>query len=44
MTTNIKLPWLKILGWAILIHVILIVLSILEVVVYSTIINTGHEQ
>ena len=44
MTTNIKLPWLKLLGWAILIHIILIVLSILEVVAYSTIINPGHEQ
>ena len=44
MTTNIKLPWFKILGWAVLIHIILIVLSILEVLVYSTVINTGHEK
>lgn len=44
MTTNIKLPWFRILGWAVLIHIILIVLSILEVVAYSTIINPGHEQ
>lgn len=35
MTT--KLPWLRMTGWALLIHVILIVISILEVFIYSLI-------
>lgn len=43
MTTNNKIPWLKIIGWALLIHVILIALSILEVVIFSTIIEPGQE-
>ncbi len=43
MTTNIKIPWLKIIGWALLLHIILIALSILEVVIFSTIIEPGQE-
>ena len=38
-----KLPWLKITGWAVLLHVILIVLSIIEVFIYS-LVNSGHEH
>ncbi len=43
MNSLSKLPWLKIIGWAILIHIILIVISILEVFIYSQI-NSGHEH
>jgi len=44
MTSNVETPWLKIVGWAMLIHVILIALSILEVAVYAMLINPGQEE
>ena len=44
MNNNIKIPWLKIIGWAILIHVILILLTILEVAIYSMLINPDQAQ
>ncbi|PCH66468.1 MAG: hypothetical protein COC01_07915 [Bacteroidetes bacterium] len=44
MTSNVETPWLKIIGWAVLIHVILIALSILEVAVYAMLIDPGHEE
>lgn len=43
MTTNNIIPWLKIIGWALLIHIILIALSILEVVIFSTLIEPAQE-
>ncbi len=39
-----KSLWFKIVGWAVFIHIILIALSILEVFIYSAIINPGQEQ
>jgi hypothetical protein len=36
--------WLKILGTAILLHIVLILLSILEVIIYSYLINPGHNK
>ncbi len=36
--------WLKIIGWAILIHIILITLSFIEVFIYSILINPGQDQ
>ena len=36
--------WLKLIGIVILLHVTLIVLSILEVVIYSYLINPGHNE
>lgn len=44
MNKNNNIPWLKIIGWAILIHIILISISVLEVLVYSMIINPNQEQ
>ncbi len=45
MKNNSKMPWLKIIVWgAIGIHLILIILSIIEVAVYSLIINPGKEE
>lgn len=43
MNTNNKIPWLKITGWALLIHIILIALSILEVVIFSALIEPGQQ-
>ena len=43
MSATTKLPWLKIIGWAILTHIILIAISFLEVFLYS-LINPGHEN
>ena len=43
MNSKSKTPWWKIIGWAILIHVILIALSILEVFIYAQI-HPGHEH
>jgi hypothetical protein len=39
-----RINWLKILGVAILIHVILIALSFIEVFIYSTLINPGQTK
>ena len=36
--------WLRIIGWALLIHIILIALSFIEVFIYSAFINPGHDQ
>jgi hypothetical protein len=36
--------WFKVIGWAILVHVILIMLSIAEVFVYSIVFNPGQDQ
>ena len=36
--------WLKIIGWALLIHIILIALSFIEVFVYSLLFNPGQEE
>jgi len=44
MNKTINIPWLKIIGWAILIHIILIVISVLEVTIYAMIINPDQEQ
>ena len=44
MSSSTKIPWLKIIGWAILIHIILISISILEVLIYSLLINPDQEQ
>lgn len=44
MTKTQQFPWLKILGWAILVHIILIAISFLEVFIYSALINPGQEQ
>ena len=44
MNKSTNLSWLKIIGWAILIHVILIAISILEVSIYSMIIYPNQEQ
>lgn len=41
---NTLLLWLKIVGWAIVAHIVLIGLSILEVFVYSLMINPGQAQ
>lgn len=38
-----KLPWLKIVGWALLIHIILIAISFLEVFIYS-LFKPGQEE
>jgi hypothetical protein len=38
-----KFFWLKLIGAAFLLHVALIVLSIIEVAVYSYLINPGHD-
>lgn len=43
MTTKNKIPWLKLIGWALLIHIILIALSILEVVIFSALIEPGQQ-
>jgi len=42
--TNDKTPWLRIIGWSVLIHVILIALSFLEVFLYSLLINPGQDE
>jgi hypothetical protein len=34
--------WLKLVGAALLLHIVLIILSVLEVVIYSHLINPGH--
>ncbi|NER14628.1 hypothetical protein GWK08_14325 [Leptobacterium flavescens] len=39
-----KIPWLKITGWAILIHALLIVTSILEVFIFSTLIKPNRDE
>jgi hypothetical protein len=39
-----KVNWLKILGIAVLIHIILIVLSVLAVFIYSMVINPGQSK
>ena len=39
-----NLTWLKIGGAALLVHIVLISLSILEVFVYSTLVNKGQTQ
>jgi hypothetical protein len=39
-----KYFWLKLVGTAFLLHVILILLSIIEVAIYSYLINPGHED
>lgn len=44
MNTTVKIPWLKIIGWAFLIHVILIASSFIEVFIYATLVNSGQEQ
>lgn len=45
MINKTKMPWLKIILWgAIGIHLILILLSILEVAIYSLVINPGKEE
>lgn len=36
--------WLRITGWALLIHILLIALSFLEVFIYSVFFNPGQEQ
>ncbi len=38
-----KMPWLRIFGWAFLIHVILIAITVLEVFIYS-LIKPGQEE
>lgn len=43
MKTLLKLPWLRITAWAVLIHVILIALSFLEVFIFS-LMNPGQDQ
>ncbi|OSZ78671.1 hypothetical protein CAP35_10600 [Chitinophagaceae bacterium IBVUCB1] len=39
-----KYFWLKLVGTAMLLHVLLILLSIIEVVIYSFLINPGHDD
>jgi len=39
-----RINWFKVTGAAVLLHIILIALSIAEVFIYSTMINTGHDQ
>ena len=36
--------WLKLIGWAILSHIILIAISFIEVFIYSIIVNPGQEE
>ncbi|RYY26933.1 MAG: hypothetical protein EOO04_10145 [Chitinophagaceae bacterium] len=36
--------WLKIIGLSFLLHVVLIICSVIEVTIYSYLINPGHEQ
>jgi len=44
MTNNRITLWIKIIGWSVLIHIILIALSFLEVFIYSLLINPGQEE
>ncbi|MEM7087435.1 MAG: hypothetical protein AAF489_14710 [Bacteroidota bacterium] len=44
MEKNNKALWLKLIGWAVLVHVILITISFIEVFIYSMIINPGQDQ
>lgn len=44
MSKSNNIPWLRIIGWAMLVHIILIAISIVEVAVYSMIINPNQEQ
>ena len=44
MTNTNKTPWLKLIGWPVLIHIILIALSFLEVFIYAMLINPGMEE
>ena len=44
MITTKKMPWLRLLGWAALAHIILLALSFLEVFIYSFLINPGQDQ
>jgi hypothetical protein len=39
-----KINWLKVAGVAVLVHVILIALSILEVFIYSAVVNPGQAK
>ncbi len=39
-----KYLWLKLIGWALLCHIILISLSFIEVFIYSIIVNPGQEE
>ncbi len=39
-----KFFWLKLTGVALLLHIVLIVLSIVEVAVYSYVVNPGHDE
>jgi len=39
-----KLPWLKLIGWSVLIHIFLVALSFVEVYLYSILINPGQDQ
>lgn len=43
MPERVKL-FLKIIGWAVLLHVVLIALTILEVFIYSTFVNRGQDN
>lgn len=44
MTQTKKINWIKLTGLAFLLHIILIVISILEVFVYSMLIEPGKEE
>ena len=44
MNKSQKMPWLKLVGWAFLTHIILFSLSYLEVFLYSILINPGQQQ
>lgn len=39
-----KINWFKVTGVAVLIHIILKALSIAEVFIYATLVNTGHDK
>ena len=44
MSEQKYIPWPHIIGWSVLLHVILLTCSIIEVVIYSMLINPGKSE
>ena len=44
MTDPGPIPWIRIVGWTVFIHMLLIALSIIEVLIYSMIIKPGQTE
>ncbi len=43
-TTNKKINWIKLTGLALLLHIVLIIISIIEVFIYSMLISPGKDE